>query len=601
MMSHKTVALYARVSSQKQADSNTIESQLAALRKRIISDQEHVLPEMEFCDNGYSGAELVRPALERLRDRLAMSSIDRLYVHSPDRLSRKMSHQAILIEEFRKYECEIVFLNQDGIANTPESNLLVQMQGMIAEYEREKILERTRRGRKHSASKGNVSVFSGAPYGYNYIAKAENDGVARWEIDPVLSEHVQLMFQWVGEAGCSLGDVVRRLSERSIPTCKGNAKWDKATIRGILINPAYHGHAVYGKSRYTQRKPGKRANRGTPAVPRKAKVTTATNASEQIVISVPAIVDQTLFERVRIRMDENRKRQREHLGGSKYLLSGLMLCGVCGSAYCSQRNRGTKLTYYRCIGSDKHRRQGATICDNTSVKGEAIELLVWSEVCKLLRDPDRLRMELERRREEPNTTSEQLIALEKTVNDLRGRLDRLIDGFESGLLERPEFEKRIGPLRERHERESSALESLRGATSSALGMEAATAAFTSLSRSLAAGLEEADWTLKRDLLKLLIDRIEIHRNEVRLVYKVPSNPFYLSPDNRGILQHWLWRLLVAAGSPVKRFIANDRHVVSVAVIEDNRLPHHSGKSLADIAIRCGKRFAEFGTDIGGLS
>ncbi len=127
MNSQKIVALYARVSSQKQADTNTIESQLEALRKRILSDQERLLPEMEFCDNGYSGSELVRPALERLRDRLATSSIDRLYVHSPDRLSRKMAHQAILIEEFRKHECEIIFLNQDGISTSPESNLLIQM------------------------------------------------------------------------------------------------------------------------------------------------------------------------------------------------------------------------------------------------------------------------------------------------------------------------------------------------------------------------------------------------------------------------------------------------------------------------------------------
>ena len=248
----------------KQADTNTIESQLDALRKRILSDQERVLPEMEFCDNGYSGSELVRPALERFRDRLAMSSIDRLYVHSPDRLSRKMAHQAILIEEFCKYECEIVFLNQEGIATSPESNLLVQMQGMIAEYEREKILERTRRGRKHSASKGNVSVFSGAPYGYNYITKAQSNGAARWEVNPISSEHVRLMFRWVGEAGCSLAEVARRLTAQSIPTCKGNSKWDSGTIRNILINPAYQGACDLWKNAFF---PTKTRKKGEPRMP----------------------------------------------------------------------------------------------------------------------------------------------------------------------------------------------------------------------------------------------------------------------------------------------------------------------------------------------
>ena len=536
-----TIALYARVSSQKQADENTIDSQLAALRQRIITDKLTIASEMEFCDNGYSGADLVRPALERLRDLVATSSIDRLYVHSPDRLSRKMAHQAILMEEFRKFDCEIVFLNQHGINDSPEANLLVQMQGMIAEYEREKILERTRRGRKHSASQGNVSVFSGAPYGYRYISKAQGDGQASWEIDPIQSEHVRRMFHWVGDGGCSLSEVARRLLASSVNTARGNSQWDKATIRGILINPAYHGHAVYGKQRLVPRKAGKRAKRGDPVVPRQAKVARATSTSEQFIISVPAIIDQSLFERVRVTMDENRKRQREHQDGANYLLSGLMICGACGSAFCSRRYGSGKYFYYRCIGTDKHRNQGTAKCDNSSVKGNEVESLVWSEVCKLLRDPARLRTELERRREEPNATTEQLMKLEKAVSDLRLRLDRLIDGYESGLLETYEFEKRISPLRERYKREQIALASLKGHAANSLDVDAASVALTALADTVTTRLDDAHWSLKRELMKLLIERIEIHRDEVRLVYKVPPNPFALSPDNRGFLQHWLSR------------------------------------------------------------
>ena len=548
----KTVALYARVSSQRQADENTIDSQLAALRQRICDDHFQVHHELEYCDNGYSGAQLVRPALEQLRDRLATSSIDRLYVHSPDRLSRKMAHQAILIEEFRKYECEIVFLNQGGLADTPEANLLIQMQGMIAEYEREKILERTRRGRKHSASQGNVSVFGGAPYGYRYINKSQGAGTARWDVDPIQSEHVRHMFEWVGDDRCSLSEVVRRLFARSIDTVSGKSKWDRATIRGILLNPAYHGHAIYGKQRLVPRKTGKRAKRGDPAVPRQAKVTAATKASEQIIISVPAIIDQALFDRAGARMDENRKQQRERQSGTNYLLSGLMLCGVCGSAYCSRRSGGGKYFYYRCIGTDKHRRGGSAVCDNSSVKGDEVESLVWSEVCALLRDPERLQTELERRGNEPGASSEQLKVLEKTVSDLRKRLDRLIDGYESGLLERTEFEHRIGPLRSRHDRELSALASLRGQACSGVEIDSVSAEFVTFASSISERLDKADRSLQRDLMKLLIERIEIHREEVRLVYKVPPNPFVLSPANRGFLQHWLSRHALASDASPRR-------------------------------------------------
>lgn len=543
----KKIALYARVSSQKQAEDNTIDSQLVALRQRIANDQFQILPEMEFCDNGYSGADLVRPAMERLRDRVATSSIDRLYVHSPDRLSRKMAHQAILIEEFRKYECEIVFLNQDGISHGPEANLLVQMQGIIAEYEREKILERTRRGRKYSATQGNVSVFGGAPYGYRYIRKAEGNGTARWEIDQTHSEHVQLMFQWVGDGGCSLREVARRLAQRSIHTVHGKLSWDSATIRGILVNPAYYGRAVYGKRRLMPRKAGKRARRGDPVIPRQSKVAVDTNSCEQITITVPPIIDQALFERVRARMDENQKRQRERSKGSQYLLSGLMICGVCGWAYCCRCSCQGKYHYYRCIATDRNRCKGKTLCDNTSVKAHEVEELVWSEVCELLRDPTRIQTELERRRQEPNATTEQLKELEKIVSVLRVRLDRLIDGYERGLIESEEFEQRMGPLRERYNRESVALESLRGNASTALDTNLASVALTSLAQTVGERLNEADWALKRDLLKLLIERIEIHRTEIRLVYKVPPNPFVLSPDNRGFLQHWLSRAMPAQG------------------------------------------------------
>lgn len=542
----KTVALYARVSSQKQADENTIDSQLAALRRRVLDDQFQHQPEMEFCDNGYSGSDLLRPALERLRDLLATSTIDRLYVHSPDRLSRKMAHQAILMEEFRRFECEVVFLNHGGPNDTPEANLLIQMQGMIAEYEREKILERTRRGRKHAATQGSVSVFGGAPYGYRYISKSRGDGVARWEVDPVQSEHVRWMYQWVGAEGCSLAEVVRRLFSRDIATVSGKSRWDTATIRGILLNPAYHGHAIYGKMRFVPRKPAKRPKRGDPAIPRRSKVTTATEPSEQIVISVPAIVDQDLFERVRKRMDENRKRQREHLSGARYLLSGLMICGECGSAYCSRSSPSGLYAYYRCIGTEKY-RHGSVICDNTSVKSLEVESLVWSEVCKLLREPERLKFELQRRSDESGMTGEQLATLEKAVRDLRSRLDRLIDAYASGLLQQDEFETRIGPLRERHDRESAALASLRGDASNDLDIESASNALSCLADSVGAGLEEADWSLKRDLMKLLITRIEIHRTEIRLVYKVPPTPALKKTEHPGFLQHWLSRANVAPG------------------------------------------------------
>jgi len=249
-------------------------------------------------DDGYSGSQLLRPALEKLRDHVAASMIDRLYVHSPDRLARKFALQAILLEEIDKHGCEVISLNQDGLPDRPETKMLVQMQGMFAEYEREKILERTRRGRRHSASQGNVSLFGRAPYGYRYIKDPSVSKRATWQVDPCESEIVQLMFNLVGAQGYSQAAVCRELDTRGILTKTVKPRWNTSTVRDMLLNPAYYGEASYEKERVTQRKPGRIAKRGDPAIPRQEKVSIATDPSEQIMIPVPVLVSKKIFQEV---------------------------------------------------------------------------------------------------------------------------------------------------------------------------------------------------------------------------------------------------------------------------------------------------------------
>ena len=382
-----------------------------------------------------------------------------------------------------------------------------------------------------------MSVFGHAPYGYRYVKKSEGDGRARWEIDPVESRHVRLMFEWVGR-GCSLGEVARELSARSIATRTGKPRWDRATIRGILINPAYYGEAHYGRERLTPREQGKRTKRGDPKIPRQAKVPQATDPSEHVIITVPAIIDEELFHRVGTHMAENRKRYRQHKTGAKALLSGLTLCGVCGSAYCSRRAPGGEFSYYRCIGTEKNRRYGRAICDNGSVKGEELERLVWSELVGLLNDPGRLKAELERRFNETQP-NDRIESLAREVNKLRRRLDRLIDAYEHEMIERDEFESRIAPLRDQYHRESMALASLKGELSESIDVDSAQDALNQFAAQVQASLDTAAPSLQRQLIELLIKQIEIHPTETRIVYRVPQTPFAQSPTNRGLLQHCL--------------------------------------------------------------
>ena len=146
----KTAALYARVSSERQKEEQTIGSQTEALKEYAQANGYTVVPEWIFQDEGYSGAILKRPDLERLRDLAAEGQIETILVYSPDRLSRKYAYQVLLMEEFARHGVETVFIKSPQ-ASTPEEQLLVQFQGMIAEYERAQIAERTRRGKKHRA------------------------------------------------------------------------------------------------------------------------------------------------------------------------------------------------------------------------------------------------------------------------------------------------------------------------------------------------------------------------------------------------------------------------------------------------------------------
>ena len=535
-------ASYTRVSSQRQADERTIDSQLNDIRARGQRDASPVDREFEYIDDGFSGSELFRPALERLRDHIAASLIDRLYVHSPDRLARNFAHQAILLEEMKKSGCEVVFLNQEGLPDSPETQMLIQMQGMFAEYERAKILERTRRGRRHAATKGKVSVFSRAPYGYTYFRKCETSD-ARWEIDPTESATVELMYDLVSQQGASLAAVCRELQARKILTKTGKVRWDPATVRGILLNPAYYGQARYGKERLAPRKPGRRANRGSPAVPRQAKVAVATPLDEQVVIAVPAIVSKSIFDEVRKRMDENRRRQRERRTGTKNLLSGLLICGKCGSAYCYYG--GTKHHYCRCIRTDAHRHSAATLCTNTSVRSAELESFVWLDLCDLLADPKRIESEFSRRTAKSTNTDDSQEKQLQVVKNLQARLTRLIDAYTEGLIQPSEFESRIGSLRAQLDREAATLASLQGEHATNSDPSAISAALAALAETVNKNLATATFDLKRNLLKLLVQRIEICEEEIRIVYKVPPNPFHQSLDNRGNLQHWL-SLQVAA-------------------------------------------------------
>src|SRR6266853_2988239 len=224
----RMAAIYARVSSEQQREENTIASQTASLIEFAKSHDLEVPKEWVFEDEGYSGATLERPGLERVRDLAAEGQIQVVLAYSPDRLSRKYAYQILVIEEFAHHGVETVFVKSPQ-GDSAEDQLLVQFQGMIAEYERAQILERSRRGKRHRAQQGSISVLSGAPYGYRYVKKSDSTA-AYYEVIGAEADVVRLVFQTYIEQAASINGITRMLNERQIPTRKGIARWERSTV-----------------------------------------------------------------------------------------------------------------------------------------------------------------------------------------------------------------------------------------------------------------------------------------------------------------------------------------------------------------------------------
>jgi site-specific DNA recombinase len=547
-----SAAIYARVSSEQQAQQQTIASQVEALRQRVCQDGLTLHEELCFLDEGASGSTLLRPALERLRDQAAAGAIDRLYVHSPDRLARKYAYQVLLLDELKRCGVEVIFLNRP-IGHSPEEDLLLQVQGMVAEYERAKILERSRRGKLHAARRGSPNVLCGAPYGYRYISRRESgDGEASYHVVEEEAAVVRQIFRWVGQERCSIGEVCRRLRQAGIPSPRGKDVWDRSVVWGLLKNPAYQGAAAFGKTRIGERRARLRPLRGQPEYSCRSYSIYRTSPEEQVAIAVPALVEPELFAAVAEQLAENKRRQRQSRRGARYLLQGLVVCPHCGHAFYgkpvsrSSAKGKTRYAYYRCIGTDAYRFGGERLCHNRQVRTDLLEAAVWDDVQALLADPDRVRQEYERRRHGKGREGRPVEQLQAQIAKAKRGVARLIDAYEDGLLERSEFEPRLRRAKGRLEKSEAEAAALVAAAAEEQQVEAVLGQLQEFTRQVAEGLQEASWQTRREVIRALVKRVEVDTEEVRVVYKVPPHPFVEAPEG-GCLQDRFGRGVTPAG------------------------------------------------------
>jgi site-specific DNA recombinase len=458
----RMAAIYARVSSEQQREEHTIASQTATLIEFAKTRNLEVPKAWIFEDEGYSGATLERPGLERVRDLAAEGQIQAVLVYAPDRLSRKYAYQILLIEELAREGVETLFLKAPQ-SSTPEDQLLVQFQGMIAEYERAQILERSRRGKRHRARAGEISVLSGAPYGYRYIRKSD-EAPASYAVIETEARVVRHVYELYTVKGLSIGAVTRWLNEQSVVTRKPGARWERSMVWAMLRNPAYPGRACFGKTRVATRQRVTRVLRLRGGMASRNSANQARPREEWIEIPVPALISEQTFARAQELLRENKVRARRRTIEPS-LVQGLVSCRKCGYALSrtSTRSSARKIHYYRCIGSDAWRHLGGRVCDNRPVRQDLLDQIVWTEVIRLLEDPSLIQQELDRRlaaaraadpaKQREQTLQRELVRIGKSI-------ERLLTAYQEELLSLEQLRERMPQLRQREQALRSELQSI---------------------------------------------------------------------------------------------------------------------------------------------
>jgi len=527
MMRVLRVALYARVSGRSQKEEKTIESQLATLEEFVATEGLQLDPEHIYIDNGYSGYYFDRPGLDRLRDAARDGVIDVVLVHDPDRLARRYAYQVLLLEELQRWGVQVRFIEQPP-PDSPDQKLLVQIQGAIAEYERARILERTRRGRLFWARQGRP-VSSLAPFGYRYIPRGRTEP-QRVEVDEAASEVVKTIFHWYVDERLNIRQTALRLTNEGVTTPTGrSAYWDPSTVGFILQDEAYLGTWYLNKYR-VETEPGSIRKRMVKR-PRE----------QWIPIPVPPMIDAELFNKAQQIREQGPRGNYPLRYPDTHLLRRLVVCKACGGKMTclnsKSKGRVHSYSYYWCRGRDPQsvRLTGKhSYCPHPTAHTDRVDELVWADVVAMLTDPSLI---LEAWREQyghegvqyTEVIDEESRRLKRQLSDVRKQRERILIAYEQGAIELDEMMCRRDNLDSKARSVQEQLNRLKKQAEQKMVLSDLDKNITEVCQALGSKLTTIDKHQKMELCKELIEKVEVDDNNLDIHYRFPVS----SSCNRG--------------------------------------------------------------------
>jgi site-specific DNA recombinase len=513
------VALYARVSTERQAERGTIGSQLELLRAQVTAAGDELVG--EYVDDGHSGARLDRPGLDALRDAAEGGLFEQVWCLSPDRLARAYASQVLVLDELARFGVTVRFTDAPDLAtDDPQAVLLTQVQGVIAEYEKAKIAERYRRGKLFRARAGEITTWRTA-YGYRRVPRSAATGPAHWEIyEPEATAVRQIFADRAG--GLTVREICRRLNTDRVPSPTGKATWGHSTVCRLLRNEAYVGRVYFNR---TETVPDKRPTRRTRQVPRAR--------DEWIPIDCPRIVTDEIFEAAgRVSIDNSKWSPRRAEPG-EWLLRGLVRCGSCGVGTNCHKMRGRNGSwhrYYYCRNHDPIRAGGQDRrCPERNIRADALDKFVFDQIRTMLTQPDLLiageqAVAVTTPMPDDELLAAELARLDRKIDAAEAERRRLIDVYQAGLVELPDLQRRAAEVAAR-------LHDLRKKQAD-LAEERSTLARDNKLRSRVhdfAGrirgiINQLDDIQKQHLARLLIEEVRVTGWHVEIRLRIPLDP-----------------------------------------------------------------------------
>lgn len=510
-------AIYARVSTLQQEQEATIDSQIAELEKYAQEKGYAVSKEYYFLDQAVSGAQLARPALDRLRDLAAEGVFETVLCLSPDRLSRQYAHQCLLMEELRHANVKVIFVNQPPMSDNPQGQLLLGVQGLFSEYERAVIADRMRRGRLHRFRQGQL-VNPVAPYGYRYIPVSEPNGGC-WEAHPLEQEAVRYIYATYAEKGLPIGKITAALNENSAKMPSRCGFWRYSSVLSILKQPAYTGKTHYNRTRTGHDEVGqpKKSGRGVKHSPTRQP----RPREEWIPMNVPPLVSEDLWLKAQERLETNRKFASRNNRAHFYLLRSLLVCDVCGHALTGRTWNGA--TRYHCVSRREHRTPDVPI-HTRSVAADTIEPLVWQAVMRLLQNPILLADAWES--ETPtaaDVSTEEPDRLQARLKTLERQWQRLLDLFQDERIEKAELSKRKELIEQERQSIQTRLQQFNRLAQQERVKQTMLEDFAAFCEKIKINLENPTPQLKQEVIRLLIDHVVVGENEIVIKHIVPTD------------------------------------------------------------------------------